>query len=575
MIRIKDHKTGYIFDPWDYLGPKRRKLMEESWAGLFRQEILNELPVNEVASAFSDMFGRPTKELYMALGVLVLQQIQDLTDEEASKQVAFNLQWHYALDITEESDEATYLCPRTLWHLRQLVTERELDTVLFQKITVKLARIFKVDTSQQRLDSVHIRSNMRHLGRIGIVVQTIHKFLVNLKRHHPDIFGTLPAALVDRYLPEKALGCFSMVKPSESEKTLTSVCQDLFQLIQSLAGQDEVLSMSSFQLLHRVFKEQCAVKDTSLGSVELLIKSAREVGVDSLQNPSDPEAGYNGHKGQGYQAQVMETYNEQGALSLIIYAEAEPASVHDTHALIPAIEGVQGRELKPDQVLADSAYGSDDNLEQAQTMGVEVISPVMGTLSEGQLSLTDFAFSDQGEVLSCPAGHQPIKTWQKKDRHRAFFTIEQCEPCPHRDRCPSKPGKGHHYLGYYHKAFRAARRRQWQQTDAFKNRYRYRAGIEATFSALDRKTGIKHLRVRGFKAVRYCVHLKAAGMNIFRASAIQIRKKATRRAQKAALACRNLCLLFFKEPLTNILIFPRIFGSLGADDYPNCFRLAA
>ena len=77
-------------------------------------------------------------------------------------------------------------------------------------------------------------------------------------------------------------------------------------MIQSLAGQDEVLSMSSFQLLHRVFKEQCAVKDTSSGSVELLIKSARDV-VWILQNPSDPEAGYNGHKGQGYQAQVMET----------------------------------------------------------------------------------------------------------------------------------------------------------------------------------------------------------------------------------------------------------------------------
>jgi hypothetical protein len=170
MIQIKDHKMGYIFDPWDYLGPKRRKLMEESWSGMFRQEILNELPVNEIASAFSDLYGRPTKELYMALGILVLQQMQDLTDEETSQQVAFNLQWHYALDITEETDEAKYLCPRTLWHLRQLVTEKELDTVLFQTITDKLARVFKVDASQQRLASVHIQSNMRHLGRIGIVV---------------------------------------------------------------------------------------------------------------------------------------------------------------------------------------------------------------------------------------------------------------------------------------------------------------------------------------------------------------------------------------------------------------------
>jgi len=35
MIHTKDHKQSYLFDPWDYLGPKRRMLMEESWAGLF------------------------------------------------------------------------------------------------------------------------------------------------------------------------------------------------------------------------------------------------------------------------------------------------------------------------------------------------------------------------------------------------------------------------------------------------------------------------------------------------------------------------------------------------------------
>lgn len=574
MIRIKDHKTGYIFDPWGYLGPKRRKLMEESWAGLFRHEILDKLPVNEISSAFSDNSGRPTKELSRALGSLVLQQLQDLTDEETSNQVAFNLQWQYALDITEASDEAAYLCPRTLWQLRQLVTEQELDSVLFEKITAKLTRIFKVDVSRQRLDSVHIRSNMRHLGRIGIVVQTIHKFLVNLKRQHPDLLEALPKALLERYLPQKALGCFSMVKPSESATTLVCVCQDLWLLIQNLAGQDEVLSMSSFQLLHRVFKEQCAVKETSSGQAEISIKLAKEVGVDSLQNPSDPEAGYNGHKGQGYQAQVMETYSEQeGALSLITYAEAEPACAHDVHALIPALEDTQHRALQPEQVLADTAYGSEDNRKLAQDRGVELISPVMGTLSESRLPLFAFTFSDQGEVLNCPAGHQPFKTTQKKDRHRALFAAELCNACPQQDCCPTKAGKDHRYLGYYHKAFRVARRRQWQQTEAFQKRYRYRAGIEATFSALDRKTRIKHLRVRGLKAVRYCVHLKAAAMNIFRASAIQMRKKAKRRAQKAALDARNLWRLFIKEPLMNILMFPRTFCSPGVDDYPSYFKL--
>ena len=31
--------------------------------------------------------------------------------------------------------------------------------------------------------------------------------------------------------------------------------------------------------------------------------------MDSLQNPSDPDATYSGHKGQGYQVQIMETFS--------------------------------------------------------------------------------------------------------------------------------------------------------------------------------------------------------------------------------------------------------------------------
>ena len=93
MIHTKDHQTGYLFDPWDHLGPKRRKLMEQSWAGLFREHILPQLPVNKIAPYFTEGFGRPTKELYMALGVVVLQQAQDLPDTETLYQLAFNEQW--------------------------------------------------------------------------------------------------------------------------------------------------------------------------------------------------------------------------------------------------------------------------------------------------------------------------------------------------------------------------------------------------------------------------------------------------------------------------------------------------
>jgi hypothetical protein len=54
---------------------------------------------------------------------------------------------------------------------------------------------------------------------------------------------------------------------------------------------------------------------------------------------------------------------------------------------------------------------------------------------------------------------------------------------------------------------RLAKRRAYEQIKEFKDRYRWRAGSEATMSGYARKTGVKHLRARGFKAVRFCAAL--------------------------------------------------------------------
>jgi len=82
MIFIKDHKQAELFDPWRFLSPKRRQLLDTTWPGLFKDIILPELPVSRIFPFFSEGYGRPTKELYTVLGVLVLQQTLDLTDEE-------------------------------------------------------------------------------------------------------------------------------------------------------------------------------------------------------------------------------------------------------------------------------------------------------------------------------------------------------------------------------------------------------------------------------------------------------------------------------------------------------------
>ena len=49
MIHTKDRNTASLFHPWEHLGPKRRKLMAQSWAALFKEEIFGELPVHKIA----------------------------------------------------------------------------------------------------------------------------------------------------------------------------------------------------------------------------------------------------------------------------------------------------------------------------------------------------------------------------------------------------------------------------------------------------------------------------------------------------------------------------------------------
>jgi hypothetical protein len=555
VFHTKDRKTGQLFDQWRYLGPKRRKLLDESWAGLFREKILPELPVERMTSFFSSDMGRPTKELYAMLGTILFQQIFDLTDEETVSQMAFNIQWHYALDNPEESDGVKYICPKTLWSMRNILTDHDLDTVLFQKITDTLTQVFKVNPSKQRIDSVHIKSNMRRLGRIGILVRCLHKFLVNLKRQYPELFETLPKELVEKYLSEKAVACFSLVKPSDTERTLASVSADLFQVVQHVGGDPKVKDMYSYGLLLRVLHEQCRVKETADGQlVEIEVKPPKEIPSDSLQNPSDPDAGYSGHKGQGYQVQIMETYSTEvpeedstPKLELITHVQVEPAHQSDAHALIPALESAAERDLAPKEVLADSLYGSDENCEAAQEMGVEVVSPVMGTPTEKVLLLADFEFADSGKVLQCPQGHAPVKVKCRGDRFTASFDLEGCENCPRRSECPVVPGKRHFYLRYDRKAVRLARRRAREETSEFRDRYRFRAGIEGTISAYEARTGVKQLRVRGFEAVRFCATLKATGVNIFRAAVV---RRAFMEAPEALVGEKPAlahAILFFKE----------------------------
>ena len=527
MFHVNNHKQGNIVDPWAQIGPKRKKLLEGSWAELFQKEILLKLPVDSLRKHYHDWNGRPTKDLYSMIGLMVLQQMHDLTDAQAVEQFCFNIKWHYALNITNPGDSASFVSHKSLWTMRDILTQEGLYNEIFETTLKTLAKLFKVELKKQRMDSVHIQSNMRHLGRIGLFVTTIKKFLVNLKRHHRGLFDQLDSVLTRRYLVKKEESIFAMVKPSESVQTLDRLAEDVFTLIQQFASVERVNDMSSFKLLTRLFKEQCIVDQNDASSEQKAVaRPNKDVPSDSLQNPSDPDAGYSNHKGKGYQVQVVENYSDGDTpqLSLFTHVDVQSADEHDANALLPALEDLQERDMAPDEMLADSLYGGDTNCEQARKeYDVEVIAPAMPG-NQKKMHLADFTIDDQGRIVSCPQGTVPDRVKQKKGAYSASFPVASCRNCQLLSQCPVSKGKKAFYYHYKAKDVRLARRRQYENSAAFKEKYRFRAGIEAAMSEFDRLTGVKHLRVRGMKAVRFAVVMKAIGLNILRAGRFSKRR---------------------------------------------------
>jgi Transposase DDE domain/Transposase domain (DUF772) len=529
MITIRDHQTGDLFDPWDHLGEKRRLLLERSWAGVFREHLLTHLPVGELATRFSRLHGRPTKDFHTVIGALILQQLHDLTDAATVEAVAFNITWHYALDVRAESD--AYLCERTLRNYRQLLVEKGLDQVLFRSLTDRLIKAVGADTGKQRLDSTAIRSAMRGLTRLGIIVESISKFLRELRRLHPALHARVDPDLVRKYVDREGNGCFASTRPSESKRRLPEAAADLLVLTTQFRA-TAAAETESFLILARVLSEQCEVVSDPEAGQRVRVKEPDEMTCDNVLNPADPDATYNKHRGVGYLAQVMETYSDvepeptedapAPPPDLITHVAVGPMNVHDGSSLEPALADAEARGIKPKVVLADSHYGSNENLEKASLQGVELVSPSMPPKGSQQerLTLEHFELDGDGRVVRCPQGHAPVMTSAGGDKIQVLFDAATCASCPlHQSCCASAVDRKEPRYQYTHDRVRQRARRLRDRSDEFRDRYRWRSGIEGTMSRFKYQMGMASLRIRGRLAVGYVTFLRALGLNIHRVAA--------------------------------------------------------
>lgn len=490
MYRPSDPQKP-LFDAAGLLPPEKRERCEKSWAGAFRRHALPILRAveDEFADLFDPALGRPNRPVELVVGTLILKEMSDLTDLEALEHLEFDVQWWYAL--AREPHE-THLCQKTLHNFRAGLLEKEKSKVAFRRVTDELIKKLGVDVGRQRLDSTHILSNIAIRGRLGLFVDVIRLFLRTVEKADKKAYETIPERLRERYREEAR---YDDARKGEGPRRLGVAARDVWRLVDRFEDHEALSKTEPFKLLERLLEEQCDMTlepeeptkdddDHGEGGACTVVKEAKDVESSSLQSAHDPEVTYSGKKGKGYESQVSETCVPTNDVQLITEVQVTRSSESDQKATVPVVEALVEANLKPQELVTDTAFSGGENAAALAEVGVNLLAP------------------------AAPTG-KPIPG------------REYPEPAAE---CPKEEARAVEWL------------RQQEASPRFKERYKIRAGIESTNAELKGPHGMKKLRVRGEERVKLSVYFKALALNVKRAVRAWLARDQARTEGAACLA---------------------------------------
>lgn len=520
-----------------WLGGSSRERLHQTWAELFCRKVLPLLL--EAEDEFSDLYaaiGRPNWSVARMLGCMLLQEFGDETDQEILDNVTFDVRYQHALGLP--ANEA-YLSRRSLVDFRSRLLQRdpEMKTVreLFDRVCAAICADLKLNTSEQRIDSTHIISNIRVRSRLGLFRQTVRHFLMWLEDRTPGELDRLSSELRAWHRDFDD----SWESPRELSKhrpLILQLARWAYEIEQEFARDEAVTSHEPYQLIARLIREQCIVTDVdgddrgdadgTKEKVTIAVHDALQKSDGAMRTPHDPDA-TTSKKGVGYHVQVTETCNNSGC-EVITDFEVAPAHIPDTGRATDAIKRLDERGLRPEVLYADGGYPTPASLAESEELGNRLHAPVDRTsMPVTKMSRMDFVVAEQdNQIRTCPRGHAPVLHTNRaatptRRSPFALFSADDCRPCPDLENCPvQSPGESHPNGKFRLEESRGLYLRDKtyieQRSESWREAYRIRAGIEASMSELKRAHGIDRLRVRGRARVTLSVIFKLMSRNIKR-----------------------------------------------------------
>ena len=191
--------------------------------------------------------------------------------------------------------------------------------------------------------------------------------------------------------------------------------------------------------------------------------------------------------------------------------------IQSTKTMIDRVE--ERFEIKPDRLIADTAYGSAELLAwMVDEKDIEPHVPVWdkSVRTDGTFSRSDFDWDEEAGRYSCPGG-KLLKTTGRITKEKTFIyrsKNKECAVCPLKQRCCPNTAQ-RKVTRNVHEAARDIARAV-AQTPAYRQSRRDRKKVEMLFGHLKRILKLDRLRLRGMSGAHDEFILAATAQNLRR-----------------------------------------------------------
>jgi transposase len=473
---------------------------------------------DEVFAPLFSPTGQPALAAWRLAWVTVLQFAEGLTDRQAADAVRARIDWKYVLGLPSDDPGFDY---SVLSEFRGRLLAHESEYMLLEQLLERAkAQGWLKAGRRQRTDSTYILAAIQRLNRIELVGQTMQHALNEIARCEPEwLKEHTPFEWWDRYA--KKLDDYRLPKTETARRQLAEMIgRDGLQLLRMVNQADappELASLEAIRILEHVWQQQYLYDDPDDPSPRWRDRKTLPPAAERIASPHDPEARYSTKRGiewHGYKVHLTETC-EPDAPHLIVSVATTVATVQDIEVVEPIHQRLQQQALLPDNHLLDSGYVSAEKLANSPIeYDIELVGPTRPDVSwqaqhPDAYDITRFHIDWQAEQVVCPQG-KTSHYWKPQIGVRNNPVIEvnfrkkDCGPCPVRELC-TRSKSSPRVLTIMHQehfeALQAARVRQ--QTDAFRQQYAKRAGVEGTIGQAVNAYGMRQARYRGLDKTRF------------------------------------------------------------------------